>query len=249
MFNFFKKNKITFLCYQEPFINSWPPIYSKDLPRPFLKECHKEYQNNQLKDEKNPSCPFKKHRNTARCDGIRDMISLGYIIRLHRDIRITTNGDGESYQWEVLRSEGEQYTEDVSGFARHQFADFIKIPENALKTVLKINTPWLIDSSDHCFIQTHPSYFGEHRFTVLEGVIDTKKTREINIIMFWHILDGTEILRAGTPIAQLIPIQRKFLPTLEVKIDDKNLRKRITNLSIAKNSTNTNSFRPSFINL
>ena len=238
MFNFFKKNKITFLCYQEPFLNSWPPIYSKDVPRPFLKKCYKDYKENQLKHEKDRTCPFKKHRNTARCDGIRDMISAGYLIRLHRDIRISTNGDGETYQFEILKSPKEPDTQDLSGFLKSQYADVINIPENTLKTVLKINTPWIIETKDYCFIQTHPSYFGEHRFTVVEGILDPLKSRQINIILFWHILDGTEILRAGTPIAQLIPIERKFLPKLELKLDKKNLMKESDNIDIARNSTN-----------
>jgi hypothetical protein len=239
MFNLFKKNKITFVCHQEPFMDSWPPTYSKDVSRPFLKKCHKDYQENQLRHEKNPTCPFKKHRNTARCDGIRDMISAGYLIRLHRDIRISTNGDGESYKFEILKCPTEPNREDLSGFSKNQYADFINIPENTLKTVLKINTPWLIETRDYCFIQTHPSYFGEHRFTVVEGILDPLKNRQINIILFWHILDGTEILRAGTPIAQLIPIERKFLPKLELKLDKKNLMKESDNIYIAKNSTNT----------
>jgi hypothetical protein len=238
MFNFFKKNKITFVCHEKPFVNSWPPTYSKDISRPFLKKCHKDYQDNQLKHEKDPSCPFKKHRNTARCDGIRDMISAGYLIRLHRDIRISTNGDGETYQFEILTSGIESKKEVLAGFSKNQYADFINIPENTLKTVLKINTPWLIETTDYCFLQTHPSYFGEHRFTVVEGILDPLKSRQINIILFWHILDGTEILRAGTPIAQLIPIHRKFLPKLELKLDKKNLIQESDNIQIAKNSTN-----------
>lgn len=239
MINLFKKNKITFVCHQEPFLNAWPPIYSKDVQRPFLKKAHKAYQEDQLKHEKDITCPFIKHRNTARCDGIRDMISSGYLIRLHRDIRISTNGDGESYKFDILKSVTEPNREDLSGFNKGQYADFIDIPENTLKTVLKINTPWLIDTTDYCFIQTHPSYFGENRFTVVEGILDPLKNRQINIIFFWHILDGTEILRAGTPIAQLIPIHRKFLPKLELKLDEKNLIKESDNIQIAKNSTNS----------
>jgi len=237
MFNLFKKNKITFICSQEAFINAWPPIYSKDVQRPFLKKCNEEYREHQLKQEKNISCPFQKHRNTSKCDGIRDMISCGYLIRLHRDIRISTNGDGVSYKYEVLPTPIDD-DQIVSHFQKYQYSDFINTPENALKNVLKINTPWLIGSTDYCFIQTHPSFFGEHRFTVIEGIIDPMKSRQINVIMFWNILEGTEILRAGTPLSQLIPIHRKFLPKLEIISDKNNLAQKIYNREIMKNSTN-----------
>jgi hypothetical protein len=240
MFNFFKKDKITFLCHQEPFLNAWPPIYSKDVQRPFLKKAHKGYQDYKTKYEKDITCPFVKHRSTARCDGIRQMISHGYLIRLHRDIRITTNGDGVSYQYEILTSSAEPQREEIAGFSKNQYADFIDLPQNSLKTVLKINTPWLVETNDYCFIQTHPSYFGENRFTVLEAVLDPLASREINIIFFWHILEGTEILRAGTPIAQLIPIHRKFLPKLELKLDTKGVAKKLRYRQILRDSTNMN---------
>jgi hypothetical protein len=237
MFNFFKKNEVTFICSQEPFINAWPPVYSKDLQRPFLKECNREYKENQLKKEKDLSCPFQKHRNTSKCDGIRDMISCGYLIRLHRDIRISTNGDGISYIWNILPTPIDD-NQMVTYFQKNQYSDFINTPENALKTLLKINTPWLIGSTDYCFIQTHPSFFGEHRFTVVEGIIDPLKNRQINVIMFWNILEGTEILRAGTPISQLIPIHRKFLPKLKIESDKSNLTQKIYDRETLKNSTN-----------
>jgi hypothetical protein len=237
MFNFFKRKEVSFICSQEAFINAWPPVYSKDIQRPFLKKCKEEYQQHQIRQEKNVSCPFQKHRNTAKCDGIRDMISCGYLIRLHRDIRISTTGDGTSYISELLPTPVDD-NNMVSHFKKYQYSDFINTPENALKTVLKINTPWMIGSTDYCFIQTHPSFFGEHRFTVIEGVIDPLKSRQINVIMFWNVLEGTEILRAGTPISQLIPIHRKFLPKLKIESDKNNLTREVYNREVLKNSTN-----------
>lgn len=237
MFNILKKDKVTFACTQSYFTKVWPPVYSKDLQRPFLKKCNEEYKRyiNELKQTK---CPFGKARNTARCNGIIDMISTGYIIRLHRDIRITTYGDGEKFFWEKITCDLEpQTTPEVGWFAKDQYADHLNMPPNTLKSVLKINTPWVLYSDDYCFIQTHPSFFGEHRFTVVEGVLDPLKSREINVIMFWHVLDGVETLEAGTPLCQLIPIKRKDLPKLEIVEDYKNMRKNITDFLIVKNST------------
>jgi hypothetical protein len=235
MFNFFKKDKVRILCIDEAFVNAWPPIYSKDLKRDFLSKAN-EYYKKDIKREKDPTCPFAKIRNTAKCPGIRDIVNAGYIIRLHKDIRIITNGDGTTLKCETLIDSSDK--KDFGFFNQDQYANFVKTSENSVKTVLKINTPWIFDHKEYCFLQTQPSFFGECRFTVIEGILDPLNSREINIIMFWNVLDGVEILRAGTPISQLIPIKRKFLPKLEIEYDHKNLRQKLINYGTFNNSVN-----------
>jgi hypothetical protein len=235
MFNFFKKDKVRILSIDEAVLHAWPPIYARDLKRDFLSKAN-EYYKKDIKREKDPSCPFVKIRNTAKCPGIRDLANAGYIIRLHKDIRIITNGDGTTLNCETLTETNDK--KDVGFFNQYQYTDFIKTPENSVKTVLKINTPWIFDHSKYCFLQIQPSFFGECRFTVIEGILDPLNSREINIIMLWNVLDGVEILRAGTPICQLIPIKRKFLPKLEVGYDNKNLKQKLINYSTFNNSVN-----------
>ena len=237
MFNIFKKSKVVFICTQEAFKDLYPPIYSRDLQRPFLQKINSDYQHK----AKQPVCPFRKLTSTAKCDGIRDIISTGYIIRLHRDLKITTNGDGETFNWERLSCGLEKNEGSIGWFSSNQYADYINLPPQTLRTVIKINTPWIIETDDFCFIQTHPSFLGEHRFTVVEGILDPLRNRQINPIMFWHVLQGEEVLKAGTPIAQLIPIQRKFLPELVLTTEDKRqLQKKVTNYLIASSATTLN---------
>ena len=237
MFNIFKKSKVVFICTQEAFKDLYPPIYSKDLQRPFLQKINSDYQHK----AKQPVCPFRRLTSTAKCDGIRDIISAGYIIRLHRDLKINTNGDGETFTWEKLSCGFEKDVGDIGWFSPGQYADYINLPPQTLRTVLKIHTPWLIETDDFCFIQTHPSFCGEHRFTVVEGILDPLRNRQVNSIMFWHVLQGGEVLKAGTPIAQLIPIHRKFLPELVITTEDKRqLQRKMTNYLIASNATTAN---------
>lgn len=235
MFNLFKKDKIVFNCINPKLLDFYPPVYSKDISRHFLKKINENHKN-QINLLKNPQCPFAKIFNAARCPGILDMINVGYIFRLHRDIRITTDGNLIDFTSEVIGpNEGEP---DVGYFDQHAFSQHYETPQHSLKTIVKINLPWLVDSTDYCFIQTQPSFLGENRFTVIEGILDPIKSRKINVILYWNVLNGTEILTAGTPLCQLIPIKRNFLPEMILKNDDKKHNKKMMDFNFSKMRTN-----------
>jgi hypothetical protein len=239
MFNIFKKDKVIFSCIDKKFLNFYPPIYSKDLNRNFIKKCNEEYKKN-IENLKNPMCPFVKVSNTAKCPGILDIINAGYIFKMHRDIRITTNGNLVDFKWESIGRKINENTECVSYFTTPQFSDHIQIPPNSLKTLIKINLPWIISSSDYCFLQMQPSFIEDYRFTVVQGIINPKKAREVNIVLYWHVLNGSEILTAGTPICQLIPIQKKLLPKMIINENSNTYLKDIENFNFKRFITNNN---------
>jgi len=237
MFNFLKKDKITFSCTNPKLLDFYPPVYSKDIPRHFLKKINENYKNN-LDSLKNPRCPFERIFNTARCPGILEMISSGYIFKLHRDIRITTNGNLVDFKYEILGEKTSDNESDVTYFDQRAFSKYYDGPSGSLKTILKINLPWLVDTTDYCFIQTQPSFLGENRFTVVEGILDPIKARKINVILYWNVLDGTEIITAGTPMCQLIPIKRNFLPRMILKNDTEKYNEKMIDFDFSRRITN-----------
>lgn len=239
MFNLFKNKDVIFSCIDERFLDFYPPVYSKDVQREFLKKCNEDYKKS-LANLKDPSCPFAKVSNTAKCPGILDIINAGYIFKMHRDIRITTNGNMVDFKWESIGRKINPDTECVGYFSPSQFSEYIDIPTNCLKTLIKINLPWVIESSEYCFLQIQPAFLGENRFTVVEGILDPKKGREINAILYWHNLNGSEILTAGTPLIQLIPIQRKFLPEMRLQKDTNNYHQKTIDFNFKRNLTNNN---------
>jgi hypothetical protein len=234
MLNLFRKDKVIFSSSDKRFINHYPPIYSKELSRDFLKDLHKHHRN-ELDNISKPTCPFVRSMNTARCPGILDMINTGYIFRLHRDIRIRTNGDGKSFFSEVMGYR-DPTSPDVSHFGPEQFGDYYKMPPNTLKTLIKINLPWMIESTNYNLLQTQPSFVEEDRFTVVEGILNPNKGREINIILFWHMLNDTVVLTAGTPICQIIPI--RDTPKFLCKEDTNNLHQKVLDFNYRRFSTN-----------
>ena len=63
------------------------------------------------------------------------------------------------------------------------------------------------------------TYNNEHRFTAAHGVVDPKYAHVLNVQLYWHVLNGTEHVEAGTPLVQYIPIPRVLLNTTGIDIE------------------------------
>ena len=48
-------------------------------------------------------------------------------------------------------------------------------------------------------------------FAAAHGILDPMQSHEINLQLFWNVLEGETLIRAGTPLAQYIPIKRSEL--------------------------------------
>ena len=57
-------------------------------------------------------------------------------------------------------------------------------------------------------LQIPVHYTNEKRFTPATGLIDPRYAHVLNVQLFWHVLNGEELVRAGTPLVQYIPVPR-----------------------------------------
>lgn len=137
------------------------------------------------------------------CSGIGQLMSTGYVVRTLYDIVITTNGDGVAFGWQTPSAEC-----TVDYFEAEQFGDFAPIPPQTLRTVLKIFTPWRVSLPDGWGLLMMPISYGEKQpFSSSTGILDPRLSRELNLIVYWHELNGEVLVKAGTPICQLIPVR------------------------------------------
>jgi hypothetical protein len=61
------------------------------------------------------------------------------------------------------------------------------------------------------FLQVPVSYNSESRFTDAIGIVDPRYMHAVSVQLFWHVLDGETLIKAGTPLVQYIPISRELL--------------------------------------
>lgn len=200
--NFFKKKKkstIRWYSVYDGVVDLYPIVRSNTLRRSCLQKEH--YPDNVLP--------------TSNCPGIIRIASAGFIIPAPADFEIITNGDGASFSWRqpIVFGKGQPGTE--SYIATHDAAQAVPImddPTSTLNTVIKVETPWRVETSDDIvFLQVPITYNNESRFVAAHGILDPRYSHVINVQLFWKKLEGTELVRAGTPLCQYIPIKRTDL--------------------------------------
>jgi hypothetical protein len=65
-------------------------------------------------------------------------------------------------------------------------------------------------------------YNNEDRFYAATGILDPRFSNTVNIQLFWKRLNSRELVRAGTPLCQFIPVRRSDLDLYEydIRIED-----------------------------
>ncbi len=212
--SFFKKEKpyIRFYSVEPGVVDIFPIVKSSDVKRQFMTE-------DQVGDQ--PGTLSSKN-----CPGIKKIISVGWIVTAPADFAIQTNGDGVSIEW------GEPYkftkvSDGISGYitwhTRSQTEPLLDDPENTLKTVIKVETPWRVEASDDVLLLILPvTYNNEDRFQAATGILDPKYGHLINIQLFWKVLQGKTTIKAGTPLCQIIPINRRAISTTHYDVTIEN---------------------------
>jgi hypothetical protein len=198
---------------------------------PGIESAHPVIRTNEFKFNwlRNASLDFKERLATAstarmltgvnRCPGILQYLKQGFIVTAPIDFTISTDlSDPGNFRWTSpsdFKWEGDPY---IGFHSPDQLSKFVPIRDDTLSTVVKVNTFWRINSSpDIIFLQLPIAYPDHNNFTAVHGIIDCEHYVEINVQMFWHRLNDTVLIKAGTPLCQLIPIPRNLITDLIVE--------------------------------
>jgi len=162
----------------------------------------------------------KEKSHLYRCPGIFDLFTTGYIVTAWHDITLKT--DGENYGWELPSAELQILmgaNQLAQAHSHRTTAKHLPRPPWAHPSVLKLNTPWhVVAPKGVKFLITHAPYPDSFEFQAMNGILDPGISTEINIQLDWHVPAGTHVIRAGTPLAQLIPLSEE---NFELVVRDK----------------------------
>lgn len=174
--------------------------------------------------------PVENQPSVKSCPGIRKVVSAGWIVPAPADFIIKPSEDGFMFEWlepwrfgsaaPTLR--GPSY---IAEHGPHQTIPLLDDEETMLKSVVKVQTPWRVETSDDILLLQLPvTYNNESRFYAATGFLDTRYGYNVNIQLFWKKTDGETLVRAGTPLCQFIPVSRKHLAmnNYDVAIEDAN---------------------------
>jgi hypothetical protein len=218
----FKKPKVVFECLIPGVERIMPMVEAKDIRHVWVNNAVTEFTT----DRKKTDFDTKKAVYTARCPGIFNLQRHGWVMRTWQDITIETFGDGNRFEWTSAidqQSLCKQAGEYVGFHLDRQLANYMKNwPSNALRTVVKIQSPWrCIVPKGYYLMEIPVAYGDESRFTTLNGFFSHEQgPAQMNPQLMWHVMNGKTLIKAGTPIAQYILIPKDKY-AMEIKTDSK----------------------------
>jgi hypothetical protein len=203
---FFKnKKKIEFINEIEGVAKLMPMIPAKQHRNAWVNKAVLDF----AEKRKIPMWDHDKLMHTARCSGIFSLQRHGWIMRTWQDIEITTYGDGNGFVWKAATNiggdpVGQHPPEQLSNF----FDDWDK---NTLKTLVKIHTGWRCNVPKGYYLLEMPLPLSdEQRFTAVSGYFSSEfGPASMNVQLMWHVMSGSTLIKAGTPIAQYILVKKE----------------------------------------
>jgi len=149
-----------------------------------------------------------------QCPGIFDVMNQGYVVPMWHDVIINTNGDPDAFSWTVPTNELVELVPDT-GLIENQsngIGNLMPSKPWSLNSLIKINTPWNVIAPRGVKLLILPvPYPDSFEFESSIGILDPGYSNEINLQMYYNVPQGDFTIKAGTPLAQIIPLsEQKF---------------------------------------
>lgn len=188
--------KIEFYSSVSGVVDSFPIQYSKESIPEWLSLAKHDYLKN------------KQSLSIFRCPGIVEILTSGFTVTTWHDIEIKANNLDELYgvcpseELETLLGYPPIQIQKGDGISKH-------LPKRpwSHRDILKINTPWCVMVPRDIKLLVLPlSYSTNFLFEASAGILDPSISNAINIQGY---INSLGLIKAGTPIAQIIPLTEK----------------------------------------
>lgn len=217
MFNIFKSKKqpkpaIRFFSIATTANTLYPITPASELKRTWVSDEKHNF------NEKIKKCPVPHQLRITKCPALTEYMNTGFILYAPADFKVNVSDSGKIstesnklFEWEYIQLHDPEHGQWLLDSSK----------EYTSPVVLKVNTPWrAVVDPDIVFLQTKVHFNKEPRFTAATGIFDPRLAYEMNIQLFWHVKRGEEVVKAGTPLVQYIPLSRKMLMSTDYSIGD-----------------------------
>ena len=198
------REKIEFFNGEPGIIDNYPIIEAKNLKLKWVDKAKQDFQN--LVKVGADKIPGFNHM--TRCPGIFDMFNCGYIVTLHRDLIIKPHEE----EFESLfagEDVGLMGGSSVVAVDKHSLSLLAK-PPWASNFAIKISTGWhVIAPKGVTLIMLPIAYPDNNEFTSTIGIVNPAIDTQVNFQLYWNGIKEETIIKAGTPLGQLIPLSEK----------------------------------------
>jgi len=199
---FKKQQKIEFFSKVPGLADINPIVPARNFKPNWFKACKEDYIKN-----KN----FDRPSHLQQCPGIFDLYKTGFIVPLWHDTVIRTEGEDKGFAY-VHPSEtlAELREGDPLGTHSYEITKWLPKRPYSIAPIMKFNTPWnVIAPKGVKFLMTAVAYSDTYEFEACTGILDPSISTEINVQGYWNIKHGETMLKAGKPLAHIIPLTEK----------------------------------------
>ena len=195
-------SKILFFSSVDGIADAYPVKQAKEFNFKWIETLKNDY-----KDFLNSS--FKcQGTHLRRCPGIFELLDTGYIIPMPWDLKIRTSfNNPEGFEWEVASRNIVDTFGGTIASAHDIVGRHLPTRNGSFPLILKIDTPWTIAATPGLkFLVIPIPYPDSYEFESMHGILDPSKGTHLNLQIRWNVLDGEFMIKAGTPMLQIIPI-------------------------------------------
>lgn len=155
-----------------------------------------------------------KFTHIYQCPGIFDLFNYGFIIPAWHDVIIKTNGDLSGFAWMPPSDGFQTLVQNFDPVGKHinGLDKYLPKKPGALHSLIKFNTPWhVVAPKGIKFLVIPIAYSDSYEFESAIGILDPGISSELNVQVYWNIRNGSHLIKAGTPLAHIIPLsEEKF---------------------------------------
>jgi len=207
---FFNKPKFKFYSTIPGVCETYPIIEAKKVKHNWVKPAVDAF--------KAKIANIDNYQNTltgvAKCPGVFDIMHQGWILTAWCDIIIEVDLDKNFINWRVPEmlnglTCGDDFNKPVVSFISTANPEMsIPMKKSDIPLLVKINTPWTVEIPKGWKLLLLPvSYSDDTRFKSTEGILRSEEYMEINPQLYWSVKHGSELIKAGTPLCQMIPVR------------------------------------------
>ena len=183
-------------------LDSYPDLYTPCPASEMLPDWYKKMT--PYRSEENSFNPDIKMSTIKKCMPVFDSISSGYLIKLHSDISVISTKDGYLYKTSNPK------TEEVLQFHSKLQADSYPKDLSMYASLPKIVNHWGIKTPKGYSCLIVPPSHHDNIINILPAIVDTDRYNSpANLPFLINGVGFSGIIKAGTPIAQIIPFKRE----------------------------------------
>ncbi len=151
-----------------------------------------------------------------RCMPVLDILSSGYLLRTNQDLFVEQRENGPYFHWMENKENPKQV------ISQHDPFQVQNHPLNQFGYQLKLDNDWIVTTPKGYSCLFIPPVHRENIINILPAVVDTDSYyQSVSFPFNLNNKDFEGFIKAGTPIAQVIPFKRESYKMDIVELDVK----------------------------